>query len=114
MRDGGASLYADVSYESFTKGTAVARRARPRITVTVDPDMLHEVDAYLQQHEDADRSQIVDKGLRLWYAELMRQALVRQHAAPRSPEELEERAAWKRIRAAQLPHMLRKYDQQEG
>ncbi|TAK37191.1 MAG: hypothetical protein EPO21_00145 [Chloroflexota bacterium] len=80
----------------------MAQRVKPRITVTVDPQMLEEVDAYIREHAGADRSQIVDKALRCWYAQMLDEALAKQHAAPRSPEELEQRAAWKRIRTAQM------------
>ena len=80
----------------------MAQRVRPRITVTVDPGMLKEVDTYIQEHEGTDRSQVVDEALRCWYARILHEALVKQHSAPRSPEELEERAAWKSIRAAQM------------
>lgn len=79
----------------------MVQRNRPRITVTVDPDMLEEVDTYIQEHVGTDRSQIVDEALRYWYAQVLHEALVKQHAAPKSPGEMEERAAWKRIRAAQ-------------
>lgn len=87
----------------------MVQRVRPRITVTVDPGMLEEVDTYIQEHAGADRSQIVDEALRFWYAQVLHEALVRQHAAPKSPEELAERAAWKRIRAAQVPRLQGKY-----
>ncbi|MDP2937281.1 MAG: ribbon-helix-helix domain-containing protein [Dehalococcoidia bacterium] len=80
----------------------MAQRIKPRITVTVDPDMLEEVDTYIQEHAGTDRSQIVDEALRCWYAYVLHEALVRQHSAPKSPEEREERAVWKRIRAAQM------------
>lgn len=88
----------------------MAQRNKSRITITVDPAMLEEVDSYIQEHEGTDRSEIVNVALRCWYARLLHEALVRQHSAPKSPEELEERAAWKRIRAAQMAHLGRKYD----
>ncbi len=91
----------------------MGQRARPRITVTVDPDMLEEVDGYLQEHPEVDRSGIVDEALRLWYANRLHEALVKQHSATKSPVELEERAAWKRIRTAQMPRLLSKYKQHE-
>ncbi|MDO8689820.1 MAG: hypothetical protein Q7R39_07380 [Dehalococcoidia bacterium] len=77
----------------------MARRTKPRITVTVDPDILDEIDTYIQEHSGMDRSRIVDEALRGWYAQVLHEALVRQHSAPKSPEELGERLAWKRIRA---------------
>lgn len=75
--------------------------------------MLKEIDAYIREHEDADRSKIVDWSLRLWYADLVHQALARQHSAPKSPEELEERSAWKRIRSAQMPRLLRRCERHD-
>jgi metal-responsive CopG/Arc/MetJ family transcriptional regulator len=87
----------------------MAQRIRPRITVTVDPDMLEEIDTYVQEHEGMDRSQVLDEALRCWYARILHEALVRQHAATKSAEELEERADWKHIRAAQAHHLGLKY-----
>jgi metal-responsive CopG/Arc/MetJ family transcriptional regulator len=78
----------------------MAQRVKPRITITVDPDMVAEIDTYVQEHKGTDRSQVVGEALRSWYANALHEALVRQHAAPKSPEELAERAAWKRIRAS--------------
>jgi metal-responsive CopG/Arc/MetJ family transcriptional regulator len=80
----------------------MVQRTRPRITITVDPAMLEEVDAYVEQHEGTDRSKVVDEALRAWHAQIIHEALVKQHATPKSSEEIAERAAWKRIRAAQL------------
>ena len=87
----------------------MAQRLRPRITVTVDPDMLQEVDTYIREHEGVDRSQVVDEALRVWYGQILHEALVRQHATAKSPEERQERSAWKRIRAAQMPRLGLKY-----
>jgi hypothetical protein len=80
----------------------MARRNRPTIILAVDPNMLDEVDAYINEHEGLDRSQVVNDALRIWYERILQEALARQHSAPKSPEEPEERAAWKRIRAAKL------------
>lgn len=77
--------------------------------MTVDPDILEEVDAYIQEHDGADRSGIVDEALRCWYSQMLHQALLEQHSAPRSPEELEERRAWKGIRAAQSERLRLKH-----
>lgn len=91
----------------------MAQRIRPRITVTVDPAMLEEIDTYVQEHEGMDRSQVVDEALRCWYARMLHEALVKQHAAPKSAEEVEERAGWKRIRAAQARHLALKYTRRD-
>ncbi len=89
------------------------QRNRPRITVTVDPDMLDEVDEYIQSHQGTDRSQVVDEALRCWYAHQLREALIRQHSAECSSEELAERLAWRRIREAQVSRLEQKYRENE-
>jgi Arc/MetJ-type ribon-helix-helix transcriptional regulator len=80
----------------------MAQRTKSRITVTIDPGILEEIDRYVEEQGGTDRSKVVGEALQSWYARILHEALVRQHAAPKSAEELEERAAWKRIRAAQL------------
>jgi hypothetical protein len=76
--------------------------------------MLDEVDAYIDEHEGLDRSQVVDEALRVWYERILQEALARQHAAPKSPEELEERATWKRIRTAQFERQQMKDTAETG
>lgn len=46
--------------------------------------------------------ELTNAALRLWYGQMIHEALVTQHAAPQSAEEMAERAAWRRIQAAQL------------
>jgi len=87
----------------------MALRTRPRITITVDPDMLEEVDTYVQEHAGTDRSRVVHEALRCWYARVLHESLITQHSARKSTEELAERAAWKRIRAAQSLRAEHKY-----
>lgn len=92
----------------------MTQRTRRRITVTVDPAILGEVDSYIQEHDGTDRSHIVDEALRCWYARTLHEALVKQHSAPKSPEELEQRLAWKRIRAEQSRRLLHKRQLPDG
>jgi Arc/MetJ-type ribon-helix-helix transcriptional regulator len=80
----------------------MTQRTKSRITVTIDPGMLEEIDRYVEEHGGTDRSKVVGEALQCWYARILNKALVRQHSAPKSAEELADRAAWKRIRAAQL------------
>ncbi len=87
----------------------MSQRTKPRITVTIDPDMLEEVDTYIQEHTGTDRSQVVGEALRCWYSLVLHEALIRQHSAPKSVEELEEHEAWRRVRAAQIERLGRKY-----
>ncbi len=91
-----------------------AARARQKVSVTLDPDLLEAVDSYVQEHSGVDRSKIVDAALRLWVAQRLHEELIAQHTGPKSPEELEERRVWKRIRAAQMPYLTGKYDLREG
>ncbi len=91
-------------------GQYTEQRQRPKISVTVAPELLNAVDEYARGHAGTDRSKIVDEALRCWIAQKQREALHAQFTAQRSPEEEEERAAWKRIRAAQVRRLIAKYD----
>lgn len=84
-------------------------RTRRRITVTVDPEMLEEIDTYIRDHAGMDRSRLVDEALRCWHDRTLHQAIMRQHSATKSAEEVEERLAWRRIRAAQSLRVQRKH-----
>jgi len=89
-------------------------RGRQKVSVTVDPDLLGEVDAYVQDNQDADRSKVFDEALHCWVAYRQKMALREQFSSPRSPEEEEELRGWRQIQTAQFPYLLRKYDKQEG
>jgi metal-responsive CopG/Arc/MetJ family transcriptional regulator len=86
---------------------------RRKVSVTVDPDLLGEVDAYVQDNEGADRSKVFDDALRCWIAHRQKMALREQFSEPRSIEEEEELQKWRRIQAAQFPYLLRKYERHE-
>jgi metal-responsive CopG/Arc/MetJ family transcriptional regulator len=94
----------------------MASRTKPRVTITVDPDLLTAVDRYVEDHQETgtDRSGVVDEALRLWCREQLRQALVAQYSAPRSEEELAEAADWARIREAATVDLIRRYDEPDG
>ncbi len=94
----------------------MAQRTKPRVTVTLDPDLLAVVDHYVQEHQTdgVDRSGVVTEALRLWYREQLRQAMRVQFLAPRSEAELAEQAAWENIRAAAADDFVRRYDDREG
>jgi hypothetical protein len=93
----------------------MASRTKPRVTITVDPDLLTAVDRYVEDHQETgtDRSGVVDEALRLWCREQLRQALVAQYSAPRSEEELAEAADWARIREAANANFGRRYGERE-
>ena len=94
----------------------MGKRSKPRVTVTVDPDLLTAVDRYVDEHQEAgaDRSGVIDEALRLWCRKRLRQALVEQYSAPRSEEELAEAADWTKIRAVALTKFGRRNDEREG
>ena len=72
--------------------------ARSKVSLSLDSYLLREVDAYLETHDEADRSGVVDDALRLWAAEQQRLAMIRQYATDtRDPAEEED---WNRIRDA--------------
>jgi metal-responsive CopG/Arc/MetJ family transcriptional regulator len=87
---------------------------RRKVSVTVDPDLLGEVDAYVRDNEDVDRSKVFDDALRCWIAYRQKMALREQFSEPRSTEEEEELRVWRQIQSAQVPYLLRKYERHEG
>src|SRR5437764_1093377 len=74
---------AFVSYYSYEccAGGLMARRTKSRITITIDPAMLKEIDEYVEEHKETDRSKVVGEALQTWYAQALHEALVRQHSA---------------------------------
>ena len=73
---------------------------RAKLSTTVDATLLREVDAYVDDHQDANRGTVIDEALRLWQRRLREQAMEAQYAEPPSPEEAAEREEWRRIRRA--------------
>ena len=91
-------------------------RTKPRVTITVNPEFLIEVDRFVHEHQDAgvDRSGVFDEALRLWRREQRRLAMIEQYSAPRSEEELAEAADWARIRAAAFTTFGRRNHDSDG
>ena len=81
-------------------------RRRPKITATLDPDLLASVDAYVAAHPDLDRSAVIDEALRLWRARELELAMEAQFAAPDGVDPT-ERQAWDRLRRAAAVRQLR-------
>jgi Arc/MetJ-type ribon-helix-helix transcriptional regulator len=71
-----------------------------KISVSVDARLLAAVDAFVAEHPGTGRSTVIDEALRLWYAREQERAMEIQFAAPESPAEHGERAAWRRTRRA--------------
>jgi Arc/MetJ-type ribon-helix-helix transcriptional regulator len=83
---------------------ALARR-RPKITATLDPDLLAAVDAHVAAHPELDRSAVIDQALRLWRAQELERAMQAQFEAPDGVDPT-ERQAWDKVRRAATTHQL--------
>jgi hypothetical protein len=75
---------------------ATSSRRRPKITATLDPDLLASVDAYVAAHPELDRSAVIDEALRAREMELAMEA---QFTAPDGANAT-ERQAWDQLRRA--------------
>src|SRR5207244_11822224 len=53
-------------------------RRRPKVTTTLDPDLLAAVDAHVAAHPDLARTAVFDAALRLWRAHELERALEAQ------------------------------------
>ena len=71
---------------------------RARVTVTVDPELLEEVDAFVCRHPSTDRSKVFRQALQLWSEQQRRLSMEAQFDEGEAPEE--ERRAWEAIRGA--------------
>jgi Arc/MetJ-type ribon-helix-helix transcriptional regulator len=74
-------------------------RRRPKVTATLDPELLDAVDAHIAAHPELDRSAVLDDALRLWRARELERAMERQFAEPDGVP-ADERAAWNGLRRA--------------
>jgi hypothetical protein len=71
---------------------------RIKISVTVDPTLLSAVDDFVQRHNGADRSKVIDQALIQWSAAQQEEAMINQYSE--SPELGAERDAWRSTRRA--------------
>jgi len=79
---------------------------RGKISVSIDPHLLREVDTFIQQNPDTTRSAVVDEALRLWRRQQREEALIRQYTTPLTPEQAEEQAAWSEFHRAAAAKVL--------
>jgi hypothetical protein len=86
-------------------GATTRSRRRPKITATLDPDLLASVDAYVADHPHLDRSAIIDDALRLWRARELERAMAAQFAVPDGVDPT-ERQAWDQLGRAALVRQL--------
>ena len=77
-------------------------RTRSKVSVTVQRSLLRAVDAYVDSHQDVDRSKVFDEALHDWYAKRQEEELLEFYSTPeeRTPEQEAEYAAWASIRRA--------------
>jgi len=84
----------------------VAGRRRPKVTATLDPELLAAVDAYLVTYPGLDRSAVLDDALRLWRARELERAIAAQFSQSDGLP-AEERQGWEALRReAVARHML--------
>ena len=76
-----------------------AARRRPKVTATLDPELLAAVDEYVAVHPELDRSAVIDAALRLWRARQLELAMEAQFAEPDGVPP-EERKTWDELRRA--------------
>ena len=88
---------------------AAPARRRPKVTTTLDPDLLAAVDAHVAAHPDLDRSRVFDAALRLWRAHELQRALEAQFAQPDAVS-AHERQAWDALRQAAVGRRLQAID----
>jgi Arc/MetJ-type ribon-helix-helix transcriptional regulator len=84
-----------------------AIRKRTKFSATVDSDLLETVDRYVQEHDEVNRSTVIDDALRLWIARERERAIEAQHAPPETPEEAAELESWRAIRDAAAQRLFR-------
>jgi Arc/MetJ-type ribon-helix-helix transcriptional regulator len=81
--------------------------SRIKVSLSLDPLLVRDVDAYVEAHEDTDRSKVVDEALQLWAAVQQRSAMEIQFAddGDTDPVELE---AWHSVRRESARRRLRR------
>jgi hypothetical protein len=84
-------------------------RRRPKVTATLDPELLAAVDAYVVAHPDLDSSAVMDEALRLWRARELELAMERQFAEADGVSN-DERAAWDALRRGAAGRRLKGTD----
>ena len=73
---------------------------KEKVTVSIDPELVHAVDQEVRAHHVASRSAVVEEALRLWQIEQQRQAIEQGTEAyyrSRSQKEQREDQAWTRL-----------------
>jgi Arc/MetJ-type ribon-helix-helix transcriptional regulator len=71
--------------------------SRAKVSLSLDPSLIQEVDAYVASNEGADRSKVVDQALYLWSEAQQRHAMELQFA-DEADADRDELAAWRQVR----------------
>ena len=82
--------------------TATARSIKSKITVTLSPDLVRQLDAFLTSPEAGSRSRLVEEAIRRWLCDYAREELERQTEAyyrSLSKAERKEDRQWTKIAA---------------
>lgn len=82
-------------------------KRRTKLNIVVDSALLAAVDQYVQEHDAANRSTVIDEALRLWFARERERAIEAQFAAPQSAEELAELESWRAMRDTAAQRLFR-------
>lgn len=80
--------------------TVAARSPKSKITVTLSPDLVRELDAALSSSDAGSRSRLVEHALRRWLDDHARRMLEREtelYYRSLSKEERKENKQWSRI-----------------
>ena len=73
---------------------------KEKVTVSIDPDLVHAVDQEVRAHHVGSRSAVVEEALRLWQVEQQRRAIEQGTEAyyrSRSQKEQREDRTWTRL-----------------
>ena len=81
---------------------------KEKITMSIDPVLVHAVDAAVKAKQGGSRSAVVEEALRLWQLERRRKAIEKQteeYYQSRSKADVKEDLEWGRIAALQIKHL---------
>ena len=82
-------------------------RRRAKVSITVDPALLHAVDRYVRRHVDMDRSKVMESALQNWYRVRQDEAMIEQFSG-QDPLEESEWQDWQHIRRAAVSRKLKR------
>ena len=88
---------------------STTERVRTKISITVDPALLREVDSYIAANPGMDRSKVIDAALLQWYGVQQEAAIAAQHQRPIGDDERRERDDWRAIQRAAAARMFSRH-----